>query len=312
MIDIPTFNTRPGIAGLIVGCTARKTKLAPESLRASTLAAGTQAEVAARWLSALARACTIEEGSVAERLYDGRGFRRASRLASQLGVDLAVVSAGLGLVPSSRWIPAYDLTLARSSPDSILRRVAGRFNAAQWWDAIRESPFSSEMGQIAERPGRILVAVTQPYARLVGSWFERVPATIRIRLRLLGEGLEGVLPTSMHPQVVRYDRRLDAIARGTRLDAPIRAAEHFAQIVQGIPVQDADQDQRLVEASLAEITAPAVVARVRLQDDALRDLIRVIRRHRSSAREALADLRIRHGVACESSRFQRLFMEARP
>lgn len=312
MVDSKVGKTHLGVSCLVVGCTARKTKLAPASLRASSLPSGFQPEVGARWLDALrSRDASISRARAVD-LYDGLSFRRARRLADELEVDLAIVSAGLGLVRGTGLIPSYDLTLASTSPDSIARAVTTRFDAAAWWATVSQGPFAQRVEGVAERPGRILVAITRPYAKLVGEAFAQLPLHTRTRLRFLGEGLKPILPPSLQPYILSYGRRLDVLARGTRLDAPIRAAEHFGRLMADVPLETPEADQALVEAALAGVPEPNPPVRRRVEDDTLRDIIRSIRQVRPNARDALTELRTLHGVACERNRFQRLFTEVAP
>lgn len=312
MVDSADGKAQRGVSCLIVGCTARKTKLAPPSLRASSLPPGLQPDVGARWLGALRSPDASVGRARAIDLYDGLSFRRARRLADELKVNLAIVSGGLGLVGGTDLIPSYDLTLTSTSPDSVARAVTSRFDAAAWWASVSQGPFAQRIERVAEEPGRILVAITRPYAKLIGEAFAQLPLGTRTRLRFLGEGLATALPLSLQPYIVSYGRRLDVIARGTRLDAPIRAAEHFGQLLTDVPLETPEADQAQVEAALADVPEPKPPTRRRVGDDTLRDLIRSIRQARPNARDALTELRTLHGVACERNRFQRLFTEVAP
>lgn len=87
--------------------------------------------VATAWGRRLAKAPVhISAGD----LYAGRGFLEARRAAAHLDADLAVVSAGLGLVEATTRTPSYSLTTAPRDADSVLAKTEG--SATAWWEAL--------------------------------------------------------------------------------------------------------------------------------------------------------------------------------
>lgn len=112
---------------LVTLCTNRKRYPPPEDLQARTLKAGTYAEVVQEWSR---RVQTSEAVRPAWKLYCGRGFTEALETATLTSHSLWILSAGMGLITAEDHIPAYDLTLAGTSTNSIRPKIApGPFRA---------------------------------------------------------------------------------------------------------------------------------------------------------------------------------------
>jgi hypothetical protein len=159
------------------------------------------------------------------------------------------------------------------------------------------------------RPGRIVVALTQPYAALVGTNLAKLPESVRPRLRILGPGLADHLPESLKTQCMDYDARLDVLMPGTRLDAASRACDHFVRLIAEVPMSTVTEDQARIDDVLSHIKRPSSVVRPRLSDSALRKLISRMAKQGLSATGALRHLRVEIRVACEERRFRRLYEE---
>lgn len=265
--------------------------------------------MARSWIDRLAKAPA--KGRVVVRdLYQGSGFARVSNAAGGAGCPLFVVSAGLGLLPESTLVPSYDLTLSPSAPLPIMKRITDPFSPAKWWKAIQEGPFAHSLRQsVTAEHGRIVVAVTRPYAELIGADLAALPQPIRSRLRIIGPGLANHLPQELREQCLVYDARLDAMTPGTRLDAAARACAHFLALVATVPLGGVDYDQALIDADLSRFQRQATPSRPRLSDAALRKHIARMAGQGLSATRALQKLRTELHGACEERRFRRLYQE---
>lgn len=292
------------ISAVLTPCSARKRKLSSAPLDLVDLMSGPQDRVARQWLDQVGAAA----GQVAAQdLYQGASFTRIRDVARAHASPLFVVSAGLGLVAGATQIPAYELTLSPSAPTRIQSRVTGRFEPADWWQHIQSGRFAAPMQALGAGDGRILIALTRPYAQLIGAALADSPAAVIARLRVFGSGLAPALPAALHAQLMPYDARLDALMPGTRLDFSSRALAHFAALIVDQPVGDLAQDAQRVRAALAPAVAPTNAMRPKASDEELVAHIGKLKREGLSKTSALRQLREGLGIACEQGRFRRLY-----
>lgn len=310
MIDHKAISGGPGIALVVAPCSAQKAKLPVAKLCAKKLPSGTQAAVAKTWLDRLSSA-PRENLTPSRDLYVGRAYRRIRALSEETGCRLLVISAGLGLVDGTTAVPSYDLTLSPSASHSLRTKIASRVSPSAWWEAVQLGPYATSIAALGDGDGRgrALVALTHPYADMIGRSLASLPPSVRSRLRIFGSGLSPHLPAALHPQIITYDGRLERVIAGTRLDAASRAMAHFVDILSNSPASTVEADQAAIDAALSSIALPITPFRKRASDAALtRYIVRFVR-DGLSATNALKRLRVEAHVACEERRFRRLYDE---
>jgi len=291
-----------GISAILVSCSASKAEHCLPNLRLNLLANEPVSRSATRWLERLAS--IGRPTSRAEDLYIGRGVKTARAFARTSGCRLFVASAGLGLVDSRMKVPSYDLSAKTIAPSAS---VDDRKRAVEWWSLIHEGPFSSPIAHLMEGRGRILVAVTRPYAAMVLPALSRLAPEIRGRLRLFGLAEKDV-PSELSLQRLRYDSRLDVVSPGVGFDRAVRELTHFGSLIADIPLRSFDDDQMAVSASLANIPHKKLVRRTRVSDATLAENVRRFVAHGESMSCALKKMRS-NGLACEEARFRKMFRE---
>ena len=296
------------VSAVVTPCSARKQKLPAHALDVSQYPVGTQAEVARAWIANLKSSAGQ---SAAQDLYRGASFSRLRRVAESVGAPLFVVSAGLGLVAGTTRVPAYDLTLSPSAPTRIQARISGRFDSTAWWQQIRSGRYAIPIETIASGQGRILVALTKPYAQLIGAALAQLPPAVIARIRIFGASFESSLPSTLHTQVMPYDARLDVLLPGTRLDFSSRALAHFAMLIAAQPMQDAAEDAAQIRATIASTPAPQSTLRPKASDEEVLKHIKAFVQRGVPLTRALRELREGLGIACEQSRFRRLYKSVR-
>lgn len=287
-------------------CSKRKRAETDSTLYARDLDADDTHAVASAWGHRLSKAPAQIPTS---DLYAGRGFLEARRAAAHLNADLAVVSAGLGLVEATTLAPSYSLTTAPRDADSVLAKTRG--SASSWWSALQSaSPFSSSAP--ARETGLILAGLSAPYLSMVADEWSAWPAERRSRLRIFSKERPAGAAEALVPSWMPYDDRLDAAGSdlaGTQCDFAQRALRHFAVAIGGS--SDAADDSDKVLGTLDGLQARNTPVRHRLTDDAVLQLIDT---HwetvdgRSGA--MLRHLRHALGFACEQGRFKDLFRRA--
>jgi len=309
-IDLKGTFPQFGVTSIVAPCAAKKSKLPTDQLRVTSITAGLQLDVAQSWRQSLSAAHPV---AAAESLYLGPSLQRVLRASRTMGVPAWIISAGLGLISSSKIVPAYDLTLSKASPASVAGRIQGSFSPSAWWDQVQTGPYASDLDDIAGKnsTGRVLICLTKPYAQMIGPALAALPAPMIKRLRIFGPGLAAHLPEPLRAQVMAYDQRLDLISPGIKLDAGARALEHFCSLVKHQPMLDSSGDQDLIRHALKPINLPAPASRVRMDDAELRAHIAPWAAEGLSAQRALRRLRDHSQVSCEQRRFQRLYDEVR-
>lgn len=293
---------------VITICTFRKRARPEFRSTPASLSIDSQSVVQTAWIE---RVQTLPADTAAGVLYAGRGFGLAANAAKIAGAKLYILSAGLGLVAADRQVPLYGLTVSAGSSESVGARVTGDFDAAAWFSGLLSSPLSDRwVDAIDPSSGRILIALTRPYAQMVGESLSVLGPEVLARLRIFGVSLAPVLPTALHPALVPYDARLDTILPGTRADFSQRALHHFVGLVAGDGEQDRDADYAAVANALDKVTAPARPRRPRRTDAEILEMIRVRLQSQTGVARILRALRDEEGVACEQLRFSRLYRTA--
>lgn len=215
-----------------------------------------------------------------------------------------MISAGLGLVAAETLVPSYSLTVSREGEDWVGGYSTTRFDPAEWWTSVKSGRFSSGWKQVLARPGNILIALSRPYAEMVGSDLAAFIPADRKRLRIFGLSLADVLAADLHQQIMPYDQRLQAVHAGTMTDFAQRALSHFAGL--GAP-GDLAADRAAVEAALSGLREPERVERARVSDDQIVARIRSYLPDTPGILASLDRLRDQDGIACEQRRFARLY-----
>jgi hypothetical protein len=298
---------RGSIAAVVTICAQQKRLKVPVEGTPAGLDIQTQSNLELAWRRTVA---ALPAKVTAADLYAGRAFGLAKSAATNAASPLYVISAGLGLVPGEFVVPAYGLTIASNVPESISTKVDGAFDPAKWFSSLMAGSHSVGWGHLQEDgPGRILVALTRPYAEMAGASLAAAPPPVLERVRIFGANLIRVLPEALHSAVLPYDDRLDALAPGTRSDFAQRALLHFVEHLAGQPI-DRAADAAAVRSALSHFEAPERPARMQRSDADLLLLIKGRITPRASASGMLRQLRDVDGIACEQGRFARLFRAA--
>lgn len=293
------------IDAVVTTCSHRKFRKPVRAATPSALTRGTQERVSEQWI---ARVSELRRSGPAGTIYAGRAFGLAREVAETSSATFYILSAGLGIVSALRSIPAYGLTISAGHDQSIARKIFGSFDPAEWFSSLLVSAYSDKWEDVAgQKTGRILLALSRPYAEMVGSSLTVTSPKMLSRLRIFGAALETALPRSLHAAIAPYDERLNAILPGTRVDFAQRAMLHFAQTVAVKPSTGREDDFDAVRSALKGHSLPRKIQRPRMTDDQIVAVIKKRLRLQSGAAQMLVALRHDEGIACEQSRFSRLY-----
>jgi hypothetical protein len=300
---------------VITACTNRKRVAAPKALSASGLETGTLAQVSRAWIARLRAASPAVP---ARELYCGRSFSEALNAAEAVDADLAIVSAGLGLLTADTEVPSYGLTVSPRTKDSVLDRVSFPASPRDWWSRIaRQSPFSENLEEhITASSGVVVVALPETYLDMIADDLADLADGARRRLRIVTGGPPERLHAKLRPWLMPYDERFDGPQSplpGTRGDFASRAARHFAEtIVAAAPRATAKRHAEAVRNLLDQWAQPARPQRERKSDPELLSILRDLWDLGEGRTTRLLRLvRDQAGVACEQSRFSRLAHQVR-
>jgi hypothetical protein len=296
---------------VFTNCSQRK-RIAPEApLRAATLHSGDVMSVAADWMERVSSAGVTQP---AEDLYSGRNFTLSRTAANGTASSLYIVSAGLGLVRSSDRVPAYSLTVARSSADNVLAHLEqSAATAADWWDALGKAGGGKSIRRVVARlrPAPVLIALPASYIAMIAHDLAGLSDSDRLRLRIFTGSNKAHIPEDLRSAVMPYDDRLDghdSPVPGTRSDFAARALWDFCtSVLSTSPDAAATRHAKMIKDRLATWRRPTSVARQRGTDEELVALIKdnwEVARGRTTV--LLRILRDDLGIACEQGRLSRL------
>lgn len=302
---------------VITTCTNKKKTPVEDRLEARNLAKGTLKEISHAWRTGLKEPrITLP----ANEMYLGRAFLEARRAHEIAGGELWIISAGLGLVRDDEKIPGYDLTISGGSPNSIRERILdGNFTLAAWWSEINRlrRPKRSVSALLAQNPRQlVLIAASSSYFQLIQQDLLSATDAQLQKVRIIGCESTDNIDDRLRPYVMPYADSLDGEGSpipGTKADLPQRALYHFAsEIAKKAPKASAEEHSESIRTSLAHVKQQEIPQRQRMSDDEIvSSIIEYWDEAGGKSQEMLKVLRKKKGIACEQSRFGRLFKVAK-
>lgn len=299
---------------IVTNCSKRK-RLAPDtSLLARSLGPGSLDAVSNEWASRIrASQPRLEAG----KLYAGRQYSEALRVSLRLDARLLIVSAGLGMVRSSEFVPSYSLTVAPGMSDSILAKVQCKITSADWWRALTQGGFRSRslaatLEQIEDDSGLILIALPSSYLAMLKDELAQFSSDVVARMRIFTSPSFQFRDAGLDRLRMPYDHRLEgpeSPSQGTAIDFTSRALRDFAEFVlPNMPKEGCHEHAAAVVRRLAGWTAAARPERTRQSDHQLKCIIRANwSRAGGSASQMLRWIRGELGMACEQGRMKDLY-----
>lgn len=274
---------------LVVSCTGTKTVPVSPQLRVASLGHGR--DRARRWQERRAAALP---GPALRHLYAGPQWSASLSLeqhAVTVGydVDLWVVSAGLGLVPASTSAPAYAASFT-SGPDEVAPSRTGR---RLWWKELTEHAHGFD--HLQRQYEHVLVVLSPSYLSVVEE-----------DLQPLQDAEKAAVVSSCSRNLVYSSAGLRRALGASAMTLNARAAAQLLDLAKGDLLGSATVRERWRDWAHAHAGSPTPSRRVTSDDEVLTFIQAGLRRPRASRTALLTDFRAQ-GMACEQSRFQRLY-----
>jgi len=269
-------------------------------------------EVCATWITKISASKNL---SPAIATYGGRSFTEAVKAANKTGLQLYVISAGLGLVHADQMIPNYSLTISKGEGSIAEWLERKNLNSSDWWERLnvklnKENPIQ----KLVKNSDGVLFALPSTYLDLVVKELLTLDNTNLSKIQLITSQFgQRLLPDSLKARCIPYDERLEGSSefKGTRNDFAQRALNHY--------VTQIDFRNNSIESSRAKVidflskqTKPQIPARKKLDDSEIIKLIKRNWKQCEGRREGLLrHLRDTALVACEQKRFGYLWNQVR-
>jgi hypothetical protein len=250
-------------------------------------------------------------------LYQGISWSYLRKAESQVsGLGLAAVSAGFGLLTKADLVPSYDATFA-SGPDQVARRILSEGTVASrhraWWAAINKAQGKSSkpLSALLRRDQPTMIALGEDYLLAIEEDLMVAADSLTPESLLIITGFSGPLPSALDScrLVVPPSARTVLSAPNHALSA--RVALWIAEELAPRHGWDFREFRRKFQ-TLSHFFEPGDSSGRQRMDDA--EVKRWISAHLSSGggQSASASLRAFRGsgLACEQSRFRRLFEDA--
>jgi hypothetical protein len=292
---------------VVVSCAERKSHPAQTDLTVGRSAGPTFEARLAKWLEAITAA---QVGHRVADLYQGEHWSVARSLSSDV-VSVWTASAGFGLLSLEDNVPSYDATFSPGHPSSVSHArsaLVRRSELSRWWSAIQMRPTRARSDTLSSliADGPVIIAASQPYLQAMRG--EILDAHDQ-QDHALVLSTAGSVPSDLSHLRLPCDGRLRSVLGGSMGAVSVRLAKELASIPEGeFTVTSAvDRTKRLMAAS-----EPLP----RYERTTLTDIqvVEFIEHHRRKIEHASASRLLRElrdsGMACEQSRFRRLFAES--
>ncbi len=305
---------------VVLTCTKRKRSTALNPPRLRDVEASDINTLSIDWIERIKQA---EPCHAAADLYSGEYWQQGMALARAVRVRFSsrvwVLSAGLGLIDVTEFIPNYSATLVSGDPDSVARGWNDRRPSEvrrEWWSALSQWPGPANGGPrtlaevTAEQSGaQVLLCGGRDYVDAVADDLRSLQSAQEGEGALMIFASGSPLP-GLHDAWVRVPGRLRLALGGSQTSTTVRTAT--AVIESLLPHRLNPPAARSATAAFARTTPPLPVFARRRMSDA--EIVNWVRDHRSDHSGVTKSTALRvfrdEGLACEQGRFGRLFEDS--
>lgn len=305
---------------IVLSCTNRKRTGTGAYPRLREVPPGDLATRASVWIDTVSASSRRQ---VVRDLYAGEywqaGLGLSSVAARHHQAEVWAVSAGLGLVHGDDVVPAYAATFASRHPDSVVwsgRSTPGDQRRA-WWTEL--AAWTGPGG--GRRPRRLADLAATPDSRMLvcigPDYVDAASDDLRAAHKILGDERLVVVGSSKAPPGVsdvwvRCPGKLRMRFGGSMASTGVRTARALIEQLEPSGRLNARAARDLVESWVTKAPSLPVADRPRLSDEELVAwIVADTAAHPDAATKSAALRRLRaDGLACEQSRFGRIFARA--
>lgn len=292
---------------VVVSCAERKCHPVETGFAVSGITQQTFQGRLKKWLQTVAAA---QSGHKVIDLYQGEHWSVA-RSIPNAWVSVWTASAGFGLLSLEDTIPSYNATFSAQNANSVSRvrkTTARQTELSEWWSALQtraDRPRTDTLASLIA-DGPVIIAASQPYLQAMHG--EIVDAHARA-IHALVISTVGTVPSNLAHLRLPCDGRIRNVLGGSMGATSVRLAKELAKIP-----EDKFTRESAVVCTERLMTGCAPLQRFHrqpLSDDEVMEFIqsRRVDTPSISASRLLRELRD-EGMACEQSRFGRLFAAA--
>ena len=299
---------------IITNCSKSKKQKATQGLMATNLKPGSLEQVSSEWSNKVNE--FTSKNLTAKDQYVGRSFKEVKKIGEVQRFDWYIISAGLGLIPSEKKIPSYDLTITNGSSNSIVQKLTCDSGISDWWQKVNEV-FEKGSFPIAELINKnkdtlFLIALTKSYFNMISTEFSEIHD--KSNIRLFGYRDSNNLHSSIKKLFLPYSSSFDGPDSeniGIKNDFPRRVMRHYVeQVIGQLNEPDFEKESKNVDEYLSKKAPPKILNNKKFEDDYIIEKIKIFNRgDYPSHRQLLKHFRHELGIACEESRFKKLFRE---
>ena len=245
-------------------------------------------------------------------VYKGRSVREIVNAKKIINAKVYFLSAGLGLINEDDSIPNYDLTISKGK--NSLQPLFNRWSITEacWWDKLLSK--SNMQDIFLDFDGIYFIALPNNYLKMILPVLEKLERQQIERLRLFLHPISSkLLPKKLEKCYMPYDYRFElSDFSGTKVDYCQRCLHHFIKFIYK-PEQDLISSFKSVESFIESLPLPSQgIKRLKMTDA---EIIQIILEDwevcKGKSTKLLRYLRDVRKVACEQSRFQKLWNDIR-
>ena len=303
---------------LVVPCTKSKSQSVEAAMRFSDLVSDSCALGVRRWLQAADQCETL---TVARSLYAGTGWKCTLRAQELLNdsCELWIASAGFGLVAGDERLPAYEATFAAQEnrvADRLLGFKSPSTAHAAWWAAINDARGKTltPLQTTFDNYERVIVVLSAPYMTALRSDLELLAKALGPdALWLVAVGAQSqTLSPALRECVVPLTSDIEQLVMGARVTLNMRALIWWLEEIVPVAGCNRTAQKREIECQLRGLKPKVMIKKQALNDE---EVVNWIEKQRDmmgqkwprGGKTGLLQTLRANGLACEQSRFSRLY-----
>lgn len=298
---------------IIAPCSSKKQVSITPELETYSIQANDLEEFSEKWV---VRVHQAKDTYKSTDVYAGVGVSASKSAAVILNAELQFLSAGMSLINSSKLIPGYNLTISNQGPTPFTQvKKAG--TPQNWWNSLNKAfGYTTPLiNIIREHIGPVYLALPSNYLIMIEDELTKAIQESPKKIRVITSSKIDINAT-LASVAIRYDQRLNTVSNGpsgANASFVQRALLNFARIISKHSAEDESvaTQQTLVNDFFKDIDNVGKVKRLKVSESHLFTIIQsALANENVSQYKLLESLRHSEGIACEQTRFKRVYEQA--